>query len=351
MITEVRRCKHRSFIKINVFLAAILVVVSLLTLISGDIPLNTVLNDAIQRIHFEPSMPWNPLLDERIPRLIVILCTGASLAVAGAVMQSLFHNPLASPNILGISCGGALLVVLVFILGWNLHYPFVIPIAAFTGSLLTLIFVYSLSKNDGEVHLNTLIITGIAVSSLLIAIQGAILFALRDQWMLIQTLTEWEAGSTFDRDWKHVHMQLPLTIVGLLGCWHYRNEIDIMALGEEEAKNMGVEVDKVRWRLFLCVALLTGGSIAAVGMIAFFGLVLPHLVRYVQGPANHHLIPLCILFGGTAFACMDLLLRFLEIQALSIGTLSAILGGIFFLILMRNPTLTYIPGGVRCTKS
>ena len=123
-----------------------------------------------------------------------------------------------------------------------------------------------------------------------------------------------------------------------------------MALGEEEAKNLGVSVDKVRWRLFLCVALLTGGAIASVGMIAFFGLVLPHLVRYVQGPANHHLIPLCILVGSTAFAAMDLLLRIMEIHALSIGTVSAILGGIFFLILMRSSHLFY-GGGVRCSKS
>lgn len=350
MIESAYYQKRNSYIKINIFLVCTLIIVSALTLTLGDTPWETVWRNAVQRFSLG-SQNWNPLLDERIPRLIVILCTGASLAVAGAVMQSLFHNPLASPNILGISCGGGLLVVLVFALEWHLQYPFAIPLAAFGGSLLTLLFVYSLSRNDGEVHLNTLILTGIAVSSLLFAIQGAIMYALRDQWMLIQTLTEWEAGSTFDRDWKHVHMQLPLTIVGLYGCWHYHSEIDIMALGEEEAKNLGVEVDKVRWRLFLCVALLTGGAIAAVGMIAFFGLVLPHLVRYVQGPANHHLIPLCILLGGTAFACMDLLLRFLEIHALSIGTISAILGGIFFLILMRSSRLLYATGGVRCSKS
>jgi len=330
--TFVRRSQ---FYKLNVVLLLLLVIFSILTLVIGDTPWNSVWEDVVKRIH-GTTATWNPLLDERIPRLIVILCTGASLAVAGAVMQALFHNPLASPNILGISCGGGLLVVLVFVMQWHLAYPFAIPLAAFIGSLLTLLFVYSLSLSRGGAQLNTLILTGIAVSSLLLAIQAAIMYALRDQWMLIQTLTEWEAGSTFDRDWKHVHMQLPLTLIGLFGCWYYRSEIDILALGEEEAKNLGVEVDKVRWRLFLCVALLTGGSIAAVGMIAFFGLVLPHLVRYVQGPANHHLIPLCMLVGGTTFAAMDLLLRVLEIHSLSIGNISAILGGVFFLILLRG---------------
>jgi iron complex transport system permease protein len=321
-----------------------------LTLIIGDTPWDIVWNDAIARLSGNTShATWNALLDERIPRLIVIICTGASIAVAGAVMQSLFHNPLASPNVLGISCGGGLLVVLVFVLDWHLEYPFAIPIAAFTGSLLTLLFVYTLAKSDGTVHLNTLILTGIAVSSLLIAVQGAIMYALRDRWLLIQTLTEWEAGSTFDRDWKHVHMQLPLTIVGLYGCWRYRSEIDILSLGDDEAKSLGVNVDKVRWRLFLCVALLTGGAIASVGLVAFFGMVLPHLVRYVQGPANHHLIPLCIIVGSTAFAAMDMFLRILEIHALSIGTISSILGGIFFLILMRSSHLLY-SGGTPCAK-
>ncbi len=328
---------------LTIILGCVLTVCSLLTLINGDISWDSVWNHAYQRFEGTDS-GWNPLLDERIPRLIVILCTGASLAVSGAVMQALFHNPLASPNILGISCGGALLVLAVFILNWHLEYPYAIPLAAFTGSLLTLLLVYTLSRSEGKVQINTLILTGIAISSLLFAIQAAIMYALRDQWNLVQTLTEWEAGSTLDRDWKHVHMQLPLTLIGLYGCWFYHSEIDILTLGEEEAKNLGVEVEKVRWRLFLCVALLTGGAIAAVGIIAFFGLVLPHLVRRLQGPSNHRLIPLCILVGSTSFACLDLLLRLFDIHIFSIGTISAIFGGLAFLILMRRSQRLYNRG-------
>jgi iron complex transport system permease protein len=280
------------------------------------------------------STTWNPLLDERLPRLIVILCTGASLATAGAVMQSLFHNPLAAPSILGITSGGSLFVLTIFILNLQNQFPTLIPISAVSGCLLTLIAVYTLARRNGALALNSLILTGIAISSVLIAIQGAIVYAFRDQWQLIQTLTEWEAGSSSDRNWQHVNMQLPLTIVGLLGCCYYRQEINILALGDDEAKNLGVEVDTVRWRLFLCVAMLTGGALAAMGLIAFFGLILPHVIRRLQGPDNRQLIPLCIIAGSGVLALFDITLRFFAINAFSIGNISAIIGGVFFLTLL-----------------
>lgn len=313
----------------------LLFLASYLTLTFGETPFDTLWQGAKERF-FTGNQTWNPLLDERLPRLIVILCTGASLAVSGAVMQALFQNPLASPSVLGISCGGSLFVVLTFAFGWNSHYPFAVPVAAFTGCFTTLLLVYTLSRARGG--MKTLILSGIAISTLILALQGAITYSLRDNWQLIQTLTEWEAGSTTDRNWQHVHMQLPLTLIGLFGCWLYSKEIDILALGEEEAANLGVDVKTIRWRLFLCIALLTGGAIAAVGIIAFFGLVLPHLMRALSGPNANRLIPLCLLAGSGALAAMDITLRYFAIQAFSIGNVSAILGALFFLILLFGPS-------------
>ncbi len=321
--------------KFSVFALFLLLLLlsSWLTLRFGETPFEIVWEGAKQRLLLGHT-GWNPLLDERVPRLIVILCTGASLAVSGAVMQALFQNPLASPSVLGISCGGSLFVVLIFASGWNIHYPFAVPVAAFSGCLCTLMLVYAISRLQGGMQMQMLILSGIAISSLILALQGALTYSLRDRWQLIQTLTEWEAGSTTDRNWQHVHMQLPLTIVGLIGCWFYTKEIDILALGEEEAANLGVDVRTVRWRLFLCIALLTGGAIAAVGIIAFFGLVLPHLMRYLSGPNARRLIPLCLLAGSTTLACLDISLRVFEIQAFSIGNVSAILGAFFFVMLL-----------------
>lgn len=313
-----------------------LVLGSVFTLCYGDTPLDKIWEGILLRMDGGSNL-WNPLLDERLPRLIVLICTGASLAVSGAIMQSLFHNPLASPSVLGISSGGCLSVILVFIFDLRSNYPYALPLAAFVGCFLTLCIVYSLSRWQEGKTLTNLILTGIAVSTLLLAIQGLILYALRDRWQLIQTITEWEAGSTIDRSWQHVHMQLPLTLVGIAGCWVYREELNLLALGEEEAKNLGVDVQQVRWRLFLCISLLTGGAIAAVGMIAFFGLVLPHIVRRLQGPNHLTLIPSCLIGGAATLTCIDSCLRYFSLHEVSIGNLSAIIGGLFFLFLLFKP--------------
>lgn len=320
----------------------LLIISAIFTLINGETPWEKVQEGFLLRLQGQ-SQAWNPLLDERIPRLIVLICTGASLAVSGAVMQSIFHNPLASPSVLGISSGGCLSVVFIFILDLQFTYPYALPLAAFIGCFATLCFVYSLSCWQQRKHLTNLILTGIAISTLLISIQGLLLYALRDRWQLIQTITEWEAGSTIDRNWQHVHMQLPLTLVGLWGCWTYREELNILALGEEEAANLGVDVKRVRWRLFLCISLLTGGALAAVGIIAFFGLILPHIVRRLQGSDHCILVPFCMLAGAAMFALLDCCLRFIEWHNISIGNVSAIIGGIFFLFLLffPNKNLSY----------
>lgn len=318
------------------FLLAACLFCCALTLTSGAIAWEEVWPLAWQRL-MGLSTEWNPLLDERLPRLIVLLCTGASLSVSGAVMQALFQNPLASPSLLGISSGGSLFAVLILIGSESslFIYPLSIPLAAFAGCLLTLCLVYYLARlQNGSADLQSLILTGMAVAGLMSAIQGVLLYSLRDHWQLIQTVTEWEAGSSLDRGWQHVHMQLPLTLAGLWGCWQYRSELNLLSLGEEEAKNLGVDVKIVRWRLFLCVSLLTSGALAALGIVAFFGLMLPHIIRYIQGPDHRKLIPASLLGGASLLAALDLGLRHFQLHFISLGHFSAIIGGLFFLLLL-----------------
>lgn len=314
----------------------VLGIIIVATCMTGDIPWNTLWQDARLRFTGE-SIKWNALLDERIPRLLILLLCGAALATAGAVMQSLFQSPLASPSVLGVSAGGSLFVIAVLAFKLHLVFPIIWPLAAVLGCLMTLLMVYWLAMHRGQMQVPLLILSGVAISTLLLTFQSVLIYLLRDQWQLVMTIREWEVGSTLNRSWKQFHLMAPLIVVGLYGCWYYRNELDLMSLGDEEAENMGVDVKTVRWRLFLCIALLTGGVIASLGIIAFFGLVLPNLLRLVHGPRNNLLIRECIIFGSIALAGMDLGLRLLDIQWMTIGNVSAIIGGLFFVgLLFKN---------------
>lgn len=320
--------KNFSRLYLKLFLT-LFVVISFITLAFGEIPFQDLL---LQLIHSPSS--WNALRDERLPRLIVLALSGASLAVSGATMQALFQNPVASPSVLGISIGGSLLVTIILATGIHLSYPLIWPISAIFGCLLALIVVYGLARYNGAVQIHQLLITGIAISILLSTIQAILTYAMRDKWELMLYLTEWEAGSSYHRSWNHVNMQLPIAAIGLYGCWRYSHELDILALGDEEALNLGVDIKKVRWRLFLCIALLLGGTIAAIGIIAFYGLMIPHLFRKLIGPNNNLLIPLCMIGGAAILPGLDLGLRLFKIYYLTVGNVSAILGGIFFFLLI-----------------
>jgi iron complex transport system permease protein len=319
------------------FLILCFILVCFGTLVQGTTDWSTVCLGVSERL-IGNSIGWNPLLDERIPRLIVLLSTGASLAVAGAVMQALFRNPLASPGVLGINSGGGLCALVVFASALHTIFPFSLPLAAFIGCLLTLLAVYALSYYIDRAAGHTLIFVGLSVATVFVALQGALTYYFRDNWALLQGMIEWQGGATFDRSWMHVHMQMPLTLIGLGGILVYLKEINIFTLGEEDALNLGVDVTKVRWRLFLFVSMLSGGAMAALGSVPFFGLVLPHIMRKLLGPNNYRLIPITALAGAVSLAGLDLTLRVFHVAAFSIGDVCSIVGGIFFLLLLvRRP--------------
>lgn len=305
--------------------------VSLATLSQGPTPLSTILGSLPERF---TDGTWNALIDERLPRLLVVLMTGSALAVSGAVTQALFSNPLASPGILGLQAGSSLAVTCVLLSGCYRELPLFIPLAAVLGSLATLLLVYSLARRRGDML--SLVLCGLALSALLLCAQQALIYASRHNWTLVQTIAEWEACSTSDRDWQHVWMQLPLTVAGLAICWRLREEIDVLSFGEEEALNLGVETAKARKWLFLAIAMLVGGCLAGLGNLPFFGLLLPHVVRQLSSARARFLLPNCFWAGGLSLSALDVLLRGVHFSALSIGHVSALLGSCFFLLLITK---------------
>lgn len=324
--------KHNDFFIFTLWLCVFISVI-VLTLIIGATPFTEAWEGILLRFT-DISTHWNPILDDRIPRLIVLLVSGASLAVAGATMQALFRTPLATPSILGTTAGGSLFIAPIILMDLQLYHPYFLPLTAVLGSFSALFLVYGLSKYRGELSTNSVLLTGLAISGLLLSIEGALQYAFRTHWQQIQLLSELNAGSTLNISWQQVNMQLPLAIVGLIGCLYYSWDLDILSLGDEEALSLGVEVRKVRYRIFLCISLLIGGTLAAIGNIAFFGLLIPCTLRAIFGPSNRRLIPLCIAWGAVGLCFFDLMMRYFELQLFSLGHLSTLLGSLLFLWLL-----------------
>ncbi|MBS4169018.1 iron ABC transporter permease [Parachlamydia sp. AcF125] len=317
-------------IPLLLFTAYFLAVVA--TLVQGEIPWNEVWEDLVSRWQSDPPA-WNPLWDDRLPRLLVLSFTGASLPVAGIIMQSIFRNPLASPSILGVSSGASLSALFAFIFGWKSLSPCILPLACVGGAFIALLCVYKL----GRFHTShAFILAGMAISTLITAGQDFLLHALRNERDLLQTLAEWQSGFSGNANWQHVYMQFPLTSLGLAGCWLYRREIDLFSFGEEHAAALGVDVVRTRWHLFICVALLTGSSIAVLGIIPFLGLILPHTMRLIHRPTAKELIPWSAFGGAFLLVGIDLFLRYYQFQYVSLGNLTALIGGFFFLYLLLN---------------
>lgn len=328
--------REKKLLTTYLLLALLGIAGAVLLLVQGALPWPQVWQGALDRF-FGAGYRWNALLDERLPRLLVLLATGASLVVAGGVMQSLLQNPLAAPSVLGLHTGSDLMAIILLVGGWHQLHPWMMPLATFLGAWLVLLAVVTLWHRLPQRQFGQLILMGIAITTLLMAIQNGLLYAWRDDWPLSYAIAEWTAGSTLDRSWIHVHMQMPLTVVGLFVCWHYRNELNILTLGDEEAMNLGVDVEKVRWQLILAIGALTGGSLAAVGNIPFFGLIVPHLLRRAFGPNQRRLLPLEIATGSISLMLFDTLLRYSCLHWLTIGNLSALVGALFFLFLLHHP--------------
>jgi iron complex transport system permease protein len=322
--------KKVSYVLIFIFLFFL---VCIGTLYVGTVPFKLVFEGALDRV-FNGSQKWNPLLDERIPRLIVLICSGGGLSLCGAVMQSIFRNPLASPGILGVNAGGIFGGTLALILGWHLGNYHFLPLFTFFGCLFTLLLVWAIASLISKGYLLTLIFSGMAVGTVITAIDGALMFSLRHNWQLTQMIIEWKSASTLDRSWDHVLMQLPLCVLGIGGVFYLRKEIDLLSLGHDDALNFGVCVSRVKGCLFILIAVIVGSTLAAMGEVPFFALVLPHTVRWIQGRYSKTFLSKCFLLGCFTLPFLDLLLRVFGVTQFTIGNLSSLVGGIFFLLLL-----------------
>jgi len=271
----------------------------------------------------------------RFPRVVMSLLVGALLAIAGAVMQAIFANPLAEPGVVGVSSGAALGAAAAITLGFTLFGPWSIAVCAFVGGLLATLVVYATARAQGRTEAITLILTGIAVNAFAGAGLALLMFvgdtASREQ------IVFWQLGSMNGSRWPEVAVVALVGLVAAGGSLFLARRYDLLALGDRTAAHLGVRVELLRVASIVLVALLTGVAVAFVGIIAFVGLVVPHIVRMLLGPGHRALIAVSLLGGGVVLVYADLLARTIVPSAdLPIGILTSLVGGPFFYWLIRR---------------
>jgi len=328
-------------------LGLLLLIVLLAFLTSGIGPFK-ISYSAIWRLWASPLHPsWAEGIDDtvryivlhvRLARICLALAVGGALAMAGAVYQGVLLNPLADPFTLGVSTGAAFGAAVIILLGWggtSLLGLSALPLTAFAGAIGALYLVYLLGRMNGRIHTTTLVLAGIIVSTFLSALISLLKSLNEDS---VSTIVFWIMGSLSGKSWLHVLLVLPYLAAGAGLILYYARELDILSLGDVQAQQLGVDVQRMRFRLLLAASLITAAAVAVSGVIGFVGLVVPHLVRLVLGPSHRRLLPAVLLAGGLLVLLSDTLARSIlpSGEELPAGVVTALLGGPFFCYLLLH---------------
>lgn len=276
----------------------------------------------------------NIVLSVRLPLLLLALLVGAALAVSGVLMQALFQNPMAAPSIIGVSAGAALGATASIILGfsftlWGLSS---LPLSAFVGAVMVAALVYLLSRRGGRTPVGLLLLTGIAVGSLCSA--AASLILVRGEQGQVTGVVFWMMGSVAYQEWAHVRMIAPYALLGSVLAYAYSRDLNALLLGDEQAAYLGIAVERVKFLLLACGALLAGAAVAVAGVVGFVGLVVPHVMRLLVGPDHRVLLPASFLAGGLVVTLAAHVASMLG--NVPLGIITSLLGAPFFLYLLHR---------------
>ena len=281
---------------------------------------------------------YNPMYETilvqiRLGRVIMAGLVGAGLAVSGVVMQSVFRNPMADPGIIGVSSGGAFGGVLAIYFGLSAVHSLFIPFMGFIMAALTLFTIYIIATNQGKTSVLTLLLSGIAISSFLSACTSLLLSI--SNAGVMQQIVQWMMGNLNGRDWSHVQILIVPVLFSICVFLYHANDLDIFLLGEDQAQNVGINVQRTRNLLLITASLVTGMSVSLTGAIGFVGLIVPHMIRMIIGPSHRNLL-LSSAIGGAIFLILaDLISRLVIRPAeIQIGIITAFFGAPFFLYLI-----------------
>lgn len=270
----------------------------------------------------------------RLPRIFLAFIVGAALGISGGIMQGLFRNSMADPGIIGVSSGGATGAVIAISTGASAVSTFFLPLFAFIGSAVSMTVVFLIASIGGRFSMATLLLGGIAVSSFLGAVTTAVI-VLTDDLNVQRQIIFWIAGGFDTARWESVQIAGPIILIGALISVFVARDLNLLLVSEDEARALGVRVALVRNTLLISASMVTGAAVAFSGIIAFVGLVVPHVIRLVVGADHRVLLPLSALGGGLFLLLADTAARIVLSPAeLRVGVLTAMIGAPFFIFLL-----------------
>lgn len=273
------------------------------------------------------------LFDIRIPRVLLAACVGASLAAAGAGLQSLLRNPLAEPYLLGVSNGAALGTMLAFVFFENFEWSR--PVLAFVGAGAATFAVYRIARSRAGMNVERLVLAGVIVTTFLSSII-VMLTSLLDAAKL-RSFTFWLLGDLSQSTQNGVYLAFVVSLIGTVVLCSQARALNLMMIGERDAFDLGVEVGRVRLIVFVAVSALVGSTVAASGSVGYVGLIVPHLIRLATGSDNRSVIPFSAAAGAIFVVVADLAARTaIAPRELPVGAITALIGAPLFIYLLKK---------------
>ena len=312
----------------GVFLAALMVACTV-SLVVGAVPLPA---DGLWR---------SGIFRLRLARTALGVIAGGGLSAAGVIFQAILRNPLAEPYVLGVSSGAGLGAALAIVTGVSAAGAWTLPALAFVGALATILLVYALaSTSTGTVPSQTLLLSGVVVGAVLGSLLMFVVSIAPSEHL--HGVVWWLLGSLQAFDWHLVWVVAAVVAAGLAVSILFSRDLNLLSLGEEPAAHLGLDVRRTRNLFLLLASLVTGATVAACGLIGFVGLIVPHMVRLVLGPDHRRLVPASALAGATFLVLADSIARtMIAPREVPIGVVTALVGGPFFLGLLRRRQTSY----------
>ena len=318
--------------------------------LSGVLALGVVCSVGIGAVTLAPGRVWLALVspgsatptdvtivwDLRLPRTLLAAITGAALAASGAAFQGLFRNPLADPFVIGASSGAAFGATLAIMLGLGGSFLGLgpVPVAAFAGAIGAVALVYMLAGTGSATSVGTLLLAGSALGTVLSAVVSFLMISGEQPWIQVFS---WLLGGFSGRSWPHLALVAPYVLIGVGGVWLLARPLDALTGGDDAARSLGLPLAGARLAIVATASLAAAASVAVSGIIGFVGLIAPHIARVVLGGSHGRLIPVSGLLGAILLVIADCVARsVLAPVEIPVGIITALLGGPFFLFVLRT---------------